>query len=845
MGGEYTYSPQFHPFHSTVTPSGNYQCITSAAAEYVEEFKPSTVEVVAPFISEAAVSPAKDIPANDHSMLENRVRVPQETSDKSIDAIGGEETLIAKEFFKRLFPDGKLQPTDEADVNSRMPRPSQVSDRLRAESEIHAPANNTFTKAESYGRPNFPRLITQAKSMAKWLYASYIYPLSDYLKTKPFIMPGKSPRDVAERIADLCVFALMNNWGVSKTDYNKYDGTVNAFTRWFFEALLIHAFGECSDELLFLCLQMYNKDVMTNAGKYHPGMSLGSGMHDTSVIGGIVNAYIAFRYFVRIGFSYDKAWELLGAFQGDDGVNVVPGHPTMYTEVAKLYGHDLDIEVVGPHRGRVEFLARVYSPYVWYGSPNSCCDLPRQLGKLHRVLSSKKDVPLYAIWSKASGYLVTDPNTPIISDICHAIVGACESFQFQLPEELTTGQLAPERADVVSYWARVSIATDSVFPNENENGWMDDYCHEVLPNVDRNAISTWVAAVRSYKIISQDRKIAEEEILNLISDHPSFEANPGTPYPTGRVAHVMQVGKDVVPVTTGCLAPTEIPEKPKITNTVAAFRALEKYTLSNPWDLQPGGLKCLALVGMFGRAFCERKGRKTIIYSGSRGTTDLIAAKFFATYRCYTIFIDPGYERSEIDALKKYVTVRKTRLNVELMDELMKQASDRRNSVYWLDDAYMKFEGNTSAGDVDSWTVFNQLKIDILKKYTNKSPLKGGMIKWMESTKALDYPQGMKYFRTPGDKPFHPVNEFRGMFECELSDVVYSEAMYSDIDAELVSPAKLCDVLDFVERRLQENQILTRDDIKKMNAAKKNETTEGVQPVAAVTPTSGDGGAAL
>jgi len=103
-----------------------------------------------------------------------------------------------------------------------------------------------------------------------------------------------------------------------------------------------------------------------------------------------------------------------GIFGGDDGfsIDVVSKH---YEVAAAMVGQKIVIDVVQKGQAGIKFLARYYSPYVWYGDTSSCCDISRQLRKLHVTGQLPGNItPLDKLKEKARAYLLTDRYTPFI-----------------------------------------------------------------------------------------------------------------------------------------------------------------------------------------------------------------------------------------------------------------------------------------------------------------------------------------------------------------------------------------------------------------------------------------------
>jgi hypothetical protein len=112
----------------------------------------------------------------------------------------------------------------------------------------------------------------------------------------------------------------------------------------------------------------------------------------------------------------------------------------------------------------------------------------------------------------------------------------------------------------------------------------------------------------------------------------------------------------------------------------------------------------------------------------------------------FDIFYNLEEKKEEAEALRKYVVIRGTRVNLKIIEETIGDFQD----VCWLDDMYC--EGN------DARANYNNLKCKILKETKPRV----AVIKIMLDCVSL-YPVGpsVTYFKTPISKPFSPVREVR------------------------------------------------------------------------------------
>jgi len=178
-----------------------------------------------------------------------------------------------------------------------------------------------------------------------------------------------------------------------------------------------------ADPALELHSRQYNQKARMSLGySYDTGTSRCSGSPETSTFNTIDNAFHSYLSF-RLGedaLPPDEAFAALNnaMYGGDDGI-VADANGEKLERAAKLMG--LRIKVVDFPFGSsgVNFLARVYSPYVWFGDLNSMCDLVRHLSKFHTTTPLPPSVTeIQKFVEKARGLRLSDANTPIIRQIC-------------------------------------------------------------------------------------------------------------------------------------------------------------------------------------------------------------------------------------------------------------------------------------------------------------------------------------------------------------------------------------------------------------------------------------------
>jgi len=316
-----------------------------------------------------------------------------------------------------------LHPVDKDEVWERQHRPSQRQILRRADlgnSHDRNAVLESFNKREAYQAPSDPRIITQANAALKAEYSQYIYALSDTMHDVPWYAFGHTPLEVSYRVSRICQDSL--SAGVS--DFSRFDGHVDQVARILEYELLIRAFHPMyHEDLIELHGCTYQRKAVGRLGTmYNTGYSRCSGMPDTSLGNTILNAFVTYLS-IRMDHdedgkykSHQTAWDFLCTkclFGGDDGLVGDPSNK--WPAAAKLVNQDLDLQIIERESLGVTFLSRYYDVDVWHGSCLSCCDIPRQLRKLHLTPQLAAGVtPMMKLAEKMRSFLLSDELTPVI-----------------------------------------------------------------------------------------------------------------------------------------------------------------------------------------------------------------------------------------------------------------------------------------------------------------------------------------------------------------------------------------------------------------------------------------------
>jgi hypothetical protein len=394
--------------------------------------------------------------------------------------------LFMTEFIELLIPEehkGKGIPREVEEVYERQNKPSQQ--RILDEACDLGPFYQflshvkSFIKKEAYGKPNDPRIISTINAVDKLGYSRYIYAFSAYLKTQSWYAFGKKPVEIAQRIALLC--ESCENTAMN-SDLSRFDGRVSPVLRDLERKILLRFFKpEFSWEVLALHRSQFNQKGFTTLGvKYDTNFSRLSGSPETSSFNSIASAFIAYIAF-RMGYrgrrlTPAEAYAKLGLYGGDDGFTV-DIEQYAYVCAAESVGQVLTVSEIEKGSFGVTFLARYYSPEVWYGCVDSMCDIKRQLSKFHTTPNlSQRCTPQEKLLEKSRSYYLSDRNTPVLGELVKRVLHYSDEKEPDgLADPLGNNQI------LRSWCSRVS--NESQYPNEYGD-WMLRYLELHIPGFD-------------------------------------------------------------------------------------------------------------------------------------------------------------------------------------------------------------------------------------------------------------------------------------------------------------------------------------------------------------------------
>jgi len=390
------------------------------------EAKSSGEAFMSPFLDEA-FWPAR-CKANDQRMIDGRVN-----SRKNTRELTPSLRKYMKEFLEFMIPIPEiLVPVDNDELRNR--QPTRTQQHILDDAEGMGPSEKTqiksFMKAEAARKIADPRNISTLPPGLKASYSMVIYSLMNYIHDYQTFVPwyasGFTPLEVASKVASTCQKAKRH---AANTDYTRYDGGINDLSRLFETMLLARAFKpEYKSSVLDLHSKQYQVQASTKFGvKYNTGYTRASGSPETAVMNAAYNAFISYVAY-RIGglmvpgLDPEEAYNALGIYVGDDGLNA-DIDPDAMSNAANMCGQELKCEIVRKGALGITFLARLYSPYVWYGELNSMCDIHRQLAKFHSSAKLPDGTDNWTkLYMKCLSFRNSDANTPVLGPFIHKVM---------------------------------------------------------------------------------------------------------------------------------------------------------------------------------------------------------------------------------------------------------------------------------------------------------------------------------------------------------------------------------------------------------------------------------------
>jgi hypothetical protein len=379
------------------------------------EPEPAMIEFMPPIL------PNKLIPSFDPSSMAASIKTRIKSTATVVEELPLRYQKYVEEFVD-LIVDRELQPLSLQEALARLTgQKRQAAERSMWRSTRRK--LQAFLKREPVGKKP-TRIITPIGPDHSANYATFLAPVEERLKELPWYAFGKAPREVADRVAEVCSQAD----DVCLTDLSSMDGRITHVVR-DIEKRILTRFYDRSHHARIIALQQktYDRTVVLSDGdrrlEYELGFARASGERGTSCLNTILSALMAYCSYRSRDVPSQPAFNMLGCFGGDDGIT--PNLPfEAYAETAETFGQRATGSTT-PRGGEVSFLARVFSPSVWEGHPESTCDIERTLGQFS--FTSRIGVrPLEVAYAKAYALTLSDLQTPIIGEMAQAVhqVGA-------------------------------------------------------------------------------------------------------------------------------------------------------------------------------------------------------------------------------------------------------------------------------------------------------------------------------------------------------------------------------------------------------------------------------------
>nr|WPV63050.1 MAG: RNA-dependent RNA polymerase [Wufeng shrew nodavirus 6] len=403
---------------STVGLPTNFQPVTPLVTEDSDE--PGQL-LGSPLVTSPALFPARGV-NSDTACITGRVDKPKNDVMPPV-----KFRKYARDFVELLVPlPGIGKPMEAAEVIAIQNRATQ-----QARSRQAAPTMSSssvwnrlvsFIKVEPYAATNEPRNITTCSPELTIQMSRFtLSEKKDLLLDRSWFGPGKTPLEVCRRLQEISHY---HQNGVVLTDYTRMDGSCSSFVQ--NQVVKASSLRWCNpdDRVAYdNCYKaVFTRTAVTSTGhRYDPYWGTRSGSPITSDGNTKITAYISYCALREIGYSRNEAWKMLNEVSlrcGDDGVDAaIPGMSDALEYVSKALGFKVKCQVVSAD-GPISYCGRVFTDIKY--SFTSVQDVPRTLVKLH--LSANKGVTKeQAAVNKAMGYLITDPNTPLISDWCSLV----------------------------------------------------------------------------------------------------------------------------------------------------------------------------------------------------------------------------------------------------------------------------------------------------------------------------------------------------------------------------------------------------------------------------------------
>jgi len=286
----------------------------------------------------------------------------------------------------------------------------------------------SFQKAESYGKLTDPRGICTLPVAHNFRLGQFTYPFSEHImKEQKWYAFGSHPQEIGTRLQDIC----LNEEKITSSDIAKNDGSVPFFSHCLDNACYTAAYATRYHSEITRMLQgeTRTKAVTQTGVKVDIDNMTDSGSSITSDKNSRLNACVGYCALRDESLTKKEAYKKLGLYGGDDGNNRGVSAAAICRAFANIgmLSTAVDIPIFSP----VPFLGRIFlNPWA---TAESVHDVRRALSKIH-LASAPATIPDDLILvRKATGFQVTDPLTPLLSNFCAAILRCFKNVNVNKP----------------------------------------------------------------------------------------------------------------------------------------------------------------------------------------------------------------------------------------------------------------------------------------------------------------------------------------------------------------------------------------------------------------------------
>lgn len=341
------------------------------------------------------------------------------------------------DFVQALVPpehEHSLGPESLDSVLERQSRPAQrkgYEQVAQLPDFIHCEQDKMFQKNEVYPEFKCPRGITNPNAAKRVMTATFVGPLTEYLKKGPLrFVYGFGDANHLQDIMLRQELLDRDNGGLGKflTDATKMDATVSTFFRRLEMSILKRLFRKNHHESLSeIHAAQYAEDPKSKFGNpLSMGDSRRSGEGGTSTFNTLIMVFVFFCWLRIEGASVKEAMTNLGIVGGDDGAIVQFGSSANLEKVASDLGLILKIKAVTPSMPW-EFLGITKIPGMNVYFP----DVVRFCSKI--PYSHVKNVPVDQIlYRKCEPYVRLYPNVPLVGNLARAVLRILDKRGFRV-----------------------------------------------------------------------------------------------------------------------------------------------------------------------------------------------------------------------------------------------------------------------------------------------------------------------------------------------------------------------------------------------------------------------------